>query len=157
MRARTQKKKTPSIFCCVFMYKVWRSWRAFSHQVKVLPKKGLLDREIWIGGFDAGKILSCCLCKSNSQAAIVKHCVVDTHEDISKDPAQNNHSLWDYTTSNCKMINIITCDKNREKLRHGSSKYHRGPRGGGTSNAVKPLMHWAAAPSPTLRTYCHQN
>lgn len=31
--------------------------------------------------------------------------------------------------------------------------YHRGPRGGGMSIAVKPLMHWAACPSPTFRIY----
>lgn len=31
--------------------------------------------------------------------------------------------------------------------------YQRGPRGGGTSRAVNPLMHWATSPSPTLRTY----
>lgn len=32
--------------------------------------------------------------------------------------------------------------------------YQRGPRGGGISIAVKPLMHWVAAPSPTFRIYC---
>jgi len=31
--------------------------------------------------------------------------------------------------------------------------YQRGPRGGGISKAVKPLMHWAAEPWPTLRMY----
>jgi hypothetical protein len=43
------------------------------------------------------------------------------------------------------------------KKHNGTSKeinYQRGPRGGGMSMAVKPLMHWAAAPSPTFRTYC---
>jgi hypothetical protein len=32
--------------------------------------------------------------------------------------------------------------------------YQRGPRGGGMSIAVNPLMHWAADPSPTFRIYC---
>jgi len=31
--------------------------------------------------------------------------------------------------------------------------YQIGPRGGGTSIATKPLMHWAAGPSPTLSMY----
>lgn len=31
--------------------------------------------------------------------------------------------------------------------------YQIGPRGGGISIAVKPLMHWAAGPSPTLSMY----
>jgi len=31
--------------------------------------------------------------------------------------------------------------------------YHRGPRGGGTSRAMKPLMHWASGPSPTFSIY----
>lgn len=31
--------------------------------------------------------------------------------------------------------------------------YHKGPRGGGTSSAINPLMHWATGPSPTRRTY----
>ena len=36
--------------------------------------------------------------------------------------------------------------------------YQRGPRGGATSSAIKPLMHCAAAPSPTFRIYCsHHN
>lgn len=34
-----------------------------------------------------------------------------------------------------------------------SLMYHRGPRGGGTSKAVKPLMHWASGPSPTFSIY----
>lgn len=36
-----------------------------------------------------------------------------------------------------------------------SRNYQSGPRGGGTSRAVNPLMHCAAAPSPTLRMYCN--
>lgn len=40
---------------------------------------------------------------------------------------------------------------------HGASwrnfTYQRGPRGGGISIAVKPLMHWATGPSPTLSMY----
>jgi hypothetical protein len=36
----------------------------------------------------------------------------------------------------------------------GARFYQRGPRGGGISIAVNPLMHWAACPSPTFRMYC---
>lgn len=31
--------------------------------------------------------------------------------------------------------------------------YQRGPRGGGMSIAIKPLMHWAVGPSPTFIMY----
>jgi hypothetical protein len=31
--------------------------------------------------------------------------------------------------------------------------YQRGPRGGGTSIAANPLMHWVASPSPIFRMY----
>lgn len=32
--------------------------------------------------------------------------------------------------------------------------YQRGPRGGGISSAVKPLIHCATGPSPIFSTYC---
>ena len=49
------------------------------------------------------------------------------------------------------------CQRQEETVKkYAESKretYHRGPRGGATSKAVNPLMHWAATPSPTSRTY----
>lgn len=36
-----------------------------------------------------------------------------------------------------------------------ANSYHKGPRGGGMSKGINPLMHWAASPSPTLRMYYH--
>lgn len=44
---------------------------------------------------------------------------------------------------------IQKCSKTSTEVRY----YQRGPRGGGTSRVVNPLMHWATSPSPTLRTY----
>lgn len=105
------------------------------------------------------KVLLHCLCNSNSQLAIVEHGVVDAHEDVSKDPAQKMQHVIQtvprFYAYNALQHSTVNDKHHRKLVSHDcSSKYQRGPRGGGTSKAVNPLMHWAAAPSPTLRTYC---
>lgn len=86
-----------------------------------------------------------CLCKSDLFVTEVEHGVVFAHEHISQDPVTFlPPCLW--------------LEKERKKklcCRVIESKvYQRGPRGGATSRAIKPLMHCATGPSPTFRTYC---
>ncbi|MFS7920996.1 hypothetical protein Hanom_Chr03g00231411 [Helianthus anomalus] len=52
---------------------------------------------------------------------------------------------------NINILNLNILNKAIQEVISIQTRYQRGPRGGATSKAVKPLMHCATSPSPTLR------
>lgn len=79
----------------------------------------------------------------------VEHCVVSSHEYIPKNPA-------------VVQDNVLDCDREEEKkiflaITQNYSAYQRGPRGGGISNAINPLMQtvWPLCSSFTM--YCNRS
>jgi len=71
--------------------------------------------------------------------------VVFAHEHISQDPVTFLPPFLGLEKESKKKLCYRVID---------SMVYQRGPRGGATSRAIKPLMHCATGPSPTFRTYC---
>lgn len=93
----------------------------------------------------------CCFRKSDPQITRIKDGVVTTHEDVTQNPA--------YIIASFGLAKLKKKTGETTTVRYLESRvdrrweYQRGPLGGGMSKAVKPLMHCAAAPSPTLSTY----